>query len=103
VDLKIIKEIEMIDDLDRSVKEGLCRCFKPDNDVFSKSRGWHGSMPEWNVIVEDAGVVVAHVGIIDRIIKAGNQPLRVAGIQNVFVLSFESVGFSQRHNTSPGK
>jgi GNAT superfamily N-acetyltransferase len=43
-------------------------------------------MPAWNVIVEDAGMVVAHVGIIDRVIKAGNRQLRIAGIQNVFVL-----------------
>jgi len=84
--MKIIEESAMSDSLDQGIKAGLCRCFPADQKVFSKTRGWHGSMPAWSVIYEDAGTIVAHVGIVDRIIKAGNHPLRVAGIQNVFIL-----------------
>lgn len=86
MEIKIVQEIEITDAIDRGVKDGLCRCFPPDIEIFSESRGWHGSMPSWSVIIEDSGRIVAHVGIIDRVIKAGNRQLRVAGIQNVFVL-----------------
>jgi len=97
MEIEIVKEIEMPDAIDQSVRDGLCRCFPPDREIFSKSRGWHGSMPAWNVIMEDAGKVVAHVGIIDRVIRAGNQKLRVAGIQNVFVLpEYRGHGLSDR-------
>lgn len=97
MELKIIHEIEMTDGIDQSVRDGLCRCFPPDKEIFSKSRGWHGSMPVWSVIMEDSGKVVAHVGIIDRVIKAGERQLRAAGIQNVFVLAeYRGQGLSDR-------
>lgn len=85
--IKIIQEIEITEKIDRGIRDGLCRCFPPDTEIFSNSRGWHGSMPSWNVIIEDSERVAAHVGIIDRIVKAGSRQLRVAGIQNVFVLT----------------
>ncbi len=85
----VIDETEMSPELDQSIRDGLCVCFSPDVEVFSKTRTWHGSAPAWSVVMEMDGKVVAHVGIVDRKIRVGDRFLRVAGIQNVFVLPEE--------------
>lgn len=84
--LRVIPESEMEPATDRSIRDGLCACFPPDVAVFSKTRAWHGSAPLFSVVVEDDGAVVAHAGVVDRVVKVGEELLRVAGIQNVFVL-----------------
>ena len=83
---RIVNEKDVTPELDQAVREGLCVCFPPDVPVFSHTRAWHGSGPAWSVIIEKEGVIEAHVGVIDRKIKAGDEPIHVAGIQNVFVI-----------------
>jgi nodulation protein A len=86
MEIRIIDEDQITSGLDREIKDGLCRCFPPDVEVFSKSRAWHGSSPAFTVIGLEAGKIVAHVGIVDRTIRVADVLIRVAGIQNVFVL-----------------
>ena len=82
---RIVPEAQVEPDLDARIKEGLCVCFPPDAEVFSKTRCWHGSGPAWSVLIEHDGKVIAHVGIVDRTIRLDGEPVRVAGVQNVFV------------------
>lgn len=84
--LRVIDEADVTPDLDRRIRAGLCTCFPKDVAVFTHTRQWHGTGPAFSVIMEDADFIAAHVGIVDRAITVGEQPLRVAGIQNVFVL-----------------
>ena len=86
MDLKIIEESTIPQNIDQMIKDGLCICFEPDVEVFSKTRAWHGSAPAWSIVIVDDDRVAAHVGIVDRVISAGGEQIRVAGIQNVFVL-----------------
>lgn len=71
---------------DAAIRAGLCVCFPDDRDTFSQTRSWHGTHPTWSVFVEQQGQVIAHVGVVDRQILVGMDHVRVAGIQNVFVL-----------------
>ncbi len=71
---------------DASIRAGLCACFPPDREVFARSRGWHGAMPDWTVVREERGRVIAHVGVVERTVGVGGQSPRVAGVQSVFVL-----------------
>lgn len=83
---RIVDESEVTPDLDARIRAGLCLCFPKDRDVFAQSRAWHGSNPAFSAILEDAGEVIAHVGVVDRTVRIGNSPTRAAGIMNVFVL-----------------
>jgi GNAT superfamily N-acetyltransferase len=83
---QIIDEANLSARLDAAIRKSLCRCFPDACEVFSRTRAWHGSPPNWTVLVEDDGTVIAHAGVVDRTIRAGDQRLRVAGVQNVFVV-----------------
>ena len=83
---RIVDERDMTPDLDARIRDGLCICFPNDRDTFSRSRSWHGSHPSFCAIVEDAGEVIAHVGVVDRTVRITDSPVRVAGVMNVFVL-----------------
>jgi GNAT superfamily N-acetyltransferase len=84
--LSIVDEAEMSPSLDAAIRERLCLCFPADVAVFGQTRAWHGSRPEFSVVLWEAERVVAHVGVVQRTITVGETPLRVAGVQNVFVL-----------------
>jgi GNAT superfamily N-acetyltransferase len=84
--LRIVPEEQMTPVLDAAIRHGLVICFPEDAEVFSQTRVWHGSAPAWSVVLEHDGEVIAHVGVVDRVITAGGHELRAAGIQNVFVL-----------------
>ena len=84
--LTIVEERQMDARLDAVIRQGLCTCFPADTDVFSQTRAWHGSAPAWSVLLFDEAELVAHVGLVDRAITIGGRPVRVAGVQNVFVL-----------------
>ncbi len=84
--VRIVDERDMSDRLDAAIRESLCACFPADREAFSHSRAWHGSGPAWSVLIERDGIVIAHAGVVDRTILAGGQRVRVAGVQNVFVL-----------------
>lgn len=82
----IIEESEMPVEIDTSIRKGLCECFTPDAVFFAESRAWHGSSPAFTAVFLDGNAVVAHVGVVDRTISIDGRFLRVAGVQNVFVL-----------------
>jgi len=84
--ISIIDENRMPPDLDAAIRGGLCRCFPPDVPVFSHTRAWHGSLPEYTVVACDGPTVAGHLGVVGRAISVGGQPLRAAGVQNVYVL-----------------
>ena len=71
---------------DAAIRVALCRCFPAEREVFAKTRAWHGTFPTWSVLVERQDLVIAHAGVVEREILAGNQPVRAAGIQNVLVV-----------------
>lgn len=60
--------------------------FASDKEVFAKSPAWHGTSPNWAVLVEENSEVLAHVGIVERKIRVENEQISLAGVQNVFVL-----------------
>jgi hypothetical protein len=71
---------------DAAIRSGLCACFPNDIAIFSQTRAWHGSGPAFCVLMEAGGEAVAHTGVVDRTIRVGADRLRIAGVQNVFVL-----------------
>jgi predicted acetyltransferase len=71
---------------DAAIRAGLCLCFPPDREVFSRTRAWHGTRPAWSVLVEMADRIVAHAAIVERQVLVGGEKVRVAGALNVFVL-----------------
>lgn len=83
---RIIKESQVGEKLDVEIRKNLCICFPRDKDVYSKVRAWHNIWPIFIAIIEQGNNVIAHAAVVDRIIKVGNENLRVAGLQNVFVL-----------------
>jgi GNAT superfamily N-acetyltransferase len=86
VKLQIVLDATISPAQDAAVRAGLCVCFPPDRDVFCRTRAWHGSRPAWSVLVTCEDAVVAHAGIVQRQILAGQERVWIAGIQNVFVL-----------------
>jgi GNAT superfamily N-acetyltransferase len=86
MNLRIVKEEAVTPELDEAIRHGLVVCFPADAESFSHTRAWHGSAPAWSVILDHEGEVIGHVGVVDRVIKVGETALRVAGIQNVFLL-----------------
>lgn len=84
---RIIDESDMPHDLDVRVRAALCSAFAKDAAVFAHGRSWHGSGPAFSAVIEDAGAVVAHVGVVDRQLQIGDQRLRAAGVQNVCVIA----------------
>lgn len=86
MNLRVINESAMPSQLDQRIRAALCVCFPADTAAFQASRAWHGSAPEFSVVLADEEQIAAHVGVVRRTIQAGGQPLCVAGVQNVFVL-----------------
>jgi GNAT superfamily N-acetyltransferase len=83
---RVVLESAMDGRLDAEIRRGLCVCFPPDVEVFSKTRKWHGSGPAWSVIIEKGPTVIAHLGAVERTVEADGELVRVAGLQNVYVL-----------------
>lgn len=84
--LRLLDEPDVTLDEDAAIRAGLCRCFPPDVEIFSQTRSWHGSRPAFSLVTEEGREIVAHAGIVDREIRVGGKPVRVAGVQNVYVL-----------------
>ena len=83
---RTITESQMEPALDAAIRTSLCACFPHDREVFAHTRAWHGCLPDWSVVREDGGTVIAHAGVVERTIRVGEEAVRVAGVQNVFVL-----------------
>ena len=84
--LRILSETDIDEPLGAEIRRGLCLCFPGAVETFSHTRAWHGSGPVYTVVLEDVETVAAHVGVLDRTIRVGAEQVRVAGIQNVYVL-----------------
>jgi aminoglycoside 2'-N-acetyltransferase I len=84
--LQTIDEAEIDTKLDADLKAFLCVCFPSNQDVFSRTRAWHGSHPTYSVLLRDGETIVGHASVVDRRIHVGSTPLRIAGIMNVAVL-----------------
>jgi GNAT superfamily N-acetyltransferase len=83
MNLSVVTEARMSPPLDARIRAALCACFPADAEVFRHTRAWHGSLPEYSVVLEDAERVTAHVGVVKRAIAVGPVSLMVAGVQNV--------------------
>ena len=95
--MSVLDEARISPQTDAEIRAGLCACFPVDVPIFSQTRAWHGSGPEYSVVLEDADRVIAHVGLVRRTITVGETPLLVAGVQNVYVLpDCQGKGYSSR-------
>jgi predicted N-acetyltransferase YhbS len=64
----------------------LAECFPYNSRLFSANRHWRGNVPLFTSIATDKTHVVACAVVIDRTIRIGARPVRVAGVGNVCVL-----------------
>jgi GNAT superfamily N-acetyltransferase len=95
--LSVVDETAMPPALDAKIRGGLCTCFPRDVAVFRHTRPWHDSPPQYSVLAVEGDEIIAHAGVVGRTITVGDVSLRVAGIQNVYVLpSHRGQGLSGR-------
>lgn len=85
--LSRIFENEMSPKQDQAIRDLLCVCFPPDIPVFSHTRYWHGTSPEFSYIFEEDQKILGHVGIVVRRIQVGSTQITIAGIQSLAVSS----------------
>jgi GNAT superfamily N-acetyltransferase len=83
--IEIAEESDLPPGLDQDIRDLLCLCFPPDVPVFSQSRYWHGTAPEFSFYRREAGKITGHVGIVRRTIRAGSSQITIAGVQNLAV------------------
>jgi GNAT superfamily N-acetyltransferase len=83
--IECVEESEMSPALDRRIRDLLCLCFPPDVPVFSQTRHWHGTAPEFSFVRREARKIVGHVGIVRRTIQVGSSRIVIAGVQNLAV------------------
>jgi predicted N-acetyltransferase YhbS len=86
MNLTLVHERDIGPELDKKIITGLCTCFPYVQASFSVTRAWHNSVPSWSLYLEENSHIISHVGVVDRTIRIGDQLVRVAGMQNVFVL-----------------
>jgi predicted N-acetyltransferase YhbS len=97
MDFRVVNEPDVTPALDAAIRDGLIESFPADRDAFAAARPWHGSVPSYSIVAEEGNRVVAHAGVVDRTITVGGRPLRVAGVQNVFVRpTHRGTGLSDR-------
>jgi len=85
MDLKIVNEADVTPELNQAILALLRTAFSAGATDFAETRAWHGSAPAWSVLLYDAERMVAHVGIVERVVRVGAEQAGVAGIQNVAV------------------
>ncbi len=85
---EIIDERTIDKALHDEICHGLVECFPEEADFFTDHRSWHGSVPCFSVVLRstDTDRLIAHAGVVDRNVHVGKDSIRVAGLQNVFVL-----------------
>jgi hypothetical protein len=86
MEITVLDETDIPLELDAQIRTDLCLCFPDDAEIYRQTRAWHGAVPAYTVIGREAGRVVSHVGVVDRMITVGGAPLRVAGVESVYVL-----------------
>lgn len=83
----IVDEASISGQHDAAIRRSLVLAFPAEAAGFASTRAWHGSNPSFSVVYEERdGTVLAHAGVVDRMVTAGEAPVRVAGIMNVFTL-----------------
>ena len=93
----VVDEKDMSPELDGEIRRLLCQAFPSDTAVFSCSRSWHGSHAAFSVMLEDKTGIVAHVGMVERVVTVGDTAVRAAGVMNVFVaLAKKGLGLGAR-------
>jgi predicted N-acetyltransferase YhbS len=94
--LELVEESALPPALDRGIRELLCECFPPDVEVFSQTRHWHGTAPEYALVYRADNLLSGHVAVVRRTIRVGNRAVPIAGIQNLAVRpSFRGTGLAQ--------
>jgi len=97
--IKIIKNSNILPDIDSAIREGLVVCFPKDRNHFSRQRSWH-STPEWIVYASTSdSTVAAHIAIVERLVTVGPPSIqvKVAGLQSIFVFPrWRKTGLSDR-------
>jgi hypothetical protein len=95
--LRIIEEANIDTSLDAIIRRNLCLCFPWVADTFVNTRTWNQCTPSWTALIERGGDVIAHLVVVDRTIRVGETPVRVAGVGDVFVLhQFRGQGLVDR-------
>jgi nodulation protein A len=65
------------------------------NDDFGRQYQWGEN--DWNVLLETETEIVSHVGVVDRTILAGGQPVRVGGVGAVATApAWQRRGYAQQ-------
>ncbi len=93
VQFSVIGEQDISPDLDNEIRDLLVKCFPADREYYGHQSWWH-CVPVYRVLGRDSrGVIVAHVGVVDRTVIVGDELLktRVAGVQG-FCVSKEHRG-----------
>ena len=83
----VIDENDISDALDAAIRDGLIECFPPDVEYFTKQSWWH-CKPQWRTLAQnDKGQIIGHIAVVIRDVLVGDEslPVKVAGIQSVFV------------------
>ncbi len=97
---RVINEVDMPADLDAIIRQNLCRAHPAGAATFKETRSWHESYPIFSIILEEAGDVIAHVGVVDRTIAVGDG---TAGPGRLNILSTRAVTQTLNQLVSYGK
>jgi hypothetical protein len=84
--LSLIDETDISPALDAEIRATLCVCFPADIATYRHTRAWHGAVATYTSMLRDGQRLVAHASVIDRKITVAGRQLRVAGVENVFVV-----------------
>lgn len=84
--VEVIEETAMDAQTDRSIRDALVVCGLSGGESAVETRAWHGSCPAYSLVLKDNERIAAHVGVVERSIRVGEQSLDAVGVQNVFVL-----------------
>lgn len=81
----LVLEEDFPADLDAEVRRLLCECFPKDAAIFAATRAWNGCRPKFSLMFREGERVIAHLGIVERIVSVDGLSVRAAGVQNVCV------------------
>ena len=85
LELIVIAESDIDSAMDAAIKQSLVTCFPHRAKEFSQVRAID-NIPVITSVIIDEGQALAHVAVIERDIKVGTLPVKVAGIASVFVM-----------------
>lgn len=83
----LVNEEDISEELDELIRDGLVECFPSDAQYFSRQSWWH-TRPLWCVLAKDhRGAIIGHIAVVVRTVLVGAkaEPVKVAGVQSVFV------------------